>query len=174
MKKNFKITIIFILMIVLGMFFSYKVFTNNTNKEVDNLHVVDVIRINNMDYIYDSITEDQHCSTVLSEMSETMRYINIILEDVPKAKSIKEYYYANKGAISKIYSFTSEKEFEKFYKTIKPIKKLREYELNNISNISYKYKFDLKLIGEDKVVIPIELYINDENKYKATSYWNLK
>lgn len=174
MNKNIKNTIIFILMIVLEVYFSYRVFTNSNNEKVQSSPVVDTIKINNMDYIYDNINEDQHCTTLLSEVSETMRYINIILEDVPKAKDIEEYYNANEGAITNIYSFTSEKEFEKFYKAIKPIKKLSEYELNNISNLSYKYQFDLKLIGEEEVIIPIELYINDENKYKATSYWNLK
>lgn len=176
MQRSNRYTLIFVFIAIVGVYFSYKTFSDDIKEAPQYTYasIIDVPKNNNLDYMYEIIQDDLICTTISYELTESIRYINIILEDVPKAKNIKEYYNVNKIAINDIFSFSSEKDFEEFYNKIKSVSRLRSYEIveGTINNILNKYFFKLKLIGVEDVEISMQIYIQDKEKYKAKCYWN--
>jgi hypothetical protein len=145
-----------------------------SNKEYININTLKNIPFTNMEDTFDYIKDRNNCLTVISALATDIRYINIILEDVPKSKSIDEYYIANKGAISDIYGLTSLEEFKNFYDTIAPLQVLNKYEMSveTINNSSDKYNFELKLEGNEDVTIPVVINVKDLKNMKSSSFWN--
>ena len=178
MQKTIKYTFIFVLIAIWGVYFSYRTFSSNNIKETSQYSYATTYEIpvmNDTDNFYENVNDNYVCTTILYESTETVRYINIILEDTPKAKNIKEYYKANKTAIDSMFSFSSEKDFEELYEKIKKINRLKSYSIvsNNVNKVSPdRYTYNLKLIGLEEVEIPIMIYMEDKEKYKAKSYWN--
>lgn len=174
MRKDVKYTLIFVAIGLLGLYFSYNTFSKKIRESEQYTYTNSTytVKINNIDYVYDHIENDEECSAIMSEITNTLRYMNIILEDVPRADSTDDYYYANKEAINEIYSLCTEEQFQTFYKTIKPIERLSEYKICNISNKNDKYHLELELSGEKKITIPLDIYIDNINTLECTSYWN--
>lgn len=145
-----------------------------SNKEYISINTLKNMPFTNMEDTFDYIKDRNNCLTVISAIATDIRYINIILEDVPKAKNIDEYYTANKGAISDIYGLTSSEEFNNFYDIIVPLQVLNKYEVNaeTINNLSDKYNFELKLEGNVDVTIPVIINVKDPKNMKSTSFWN--
>lgn len=174
MRKDVKYTLIFVVIGILGLYFSYNTFSRKIQEEtpISYSGSTDMAKIKNIDYVYEKIKDDKECSVVMSEMTDALRYINIILEDVPRAKNIDEYYKANKDAINKIYALCTEEQFETFYKTIKPVERLTEYEMKNITSKFSKYHLEVELTGVKTVKLPLDIYIDDINTLECTSYWS--
>ncbi|WP_315069248.1 hypothetical protein [uncultured Clostridium sp.] len=133
------------------------------------------VALNNMDDIFNVIKDRTSCLSVISALRYDTRYINFILEDVPKAKTTDTYYKANEEAIKDIFGFTSSDEFKDFYDTIKPLQHMDSYDvLTDTINISSdKYTFNIQMHGDQDIIIPITINVTDAKNMKSTSFWNM-
>ena len=179
-KKRLLIILLIILVLV-GLGNSYVLLKNRNginNKEVVQEQTYsenkERIKITNLNEIYDAIKDQKSCSAMIIQIDNSIQYINIILEDVPKAINVEDYYKANQEAINNIFALTTESEFSDFYKKIVPLQELDSYEIltNTIENIDSNYKLEVKLKGNDDITIPITICVTDANKLESSIYWN--
>ena len=79
MRKDVKYTLIFVVIGILGLYFSYNTFSRNIQEEtpISYSGSTDMAKIKNIDYVYEKIKDDKECSVVMSEMTDALRYINI-------------------------------------------------------------------------------------------------
>ncbi|UYZ38939.1 hypothetical protein OD350_29060 (plasmid) [Clostridium beijerinckii] len=174
-----KLIVAFIVLIgLMDIYFLFGVTKENVQRKIisnnDISNSLKNIPFTNMNDMFNSIKDNKTCSTLVVALMNDTKYINIILEDVPKAKNTSEYYMANKNTISELYGITSSEEFENFYDELKPLEILNMYEVNidTINNTSDKYDFEIKLKGNEDVVIPVIINVKDSKNMKSSSFWN--
>lgn len=179
-KQDKRIVIFLIILLSIGMYTVYTINKNKNNRiKGKEIHKeIDLEKrtvLTNMEEVFEIVEDSDRCSNMLSELIKSTQYINILLEDIPKADNVEEYYSFNKTAISSIFGITSEEEFKKFYEVIKPLQKLNKYEIiiNSINETVNKYTFDVKLKGQEDIIMPILIVVNDFNN-KSSSYWNMR
>lgn len=180
--KKILLIILLVLLGAIAIFTSYILATGNSKtkeeikaeQETLELNLNKGIKITNINNVYNVITNYSTCGAITKEITNSSKYINIILEDVPKADTIEEYYKANKKTISVLYALTTEEEFINFYKKIQLLQEFKECEvlIDTIQNTSDEYSLKLKLIGNTDVIMPVTIHINDKDKLLCTSYWN--
>ena len=176
-NKNLFIGLL-ILIGISGVFMLNLVFnksSNNAEAEMSSIEELNHnIIFNNSDELFNIIEDADTNTTILLELSNTIRYINIILQDMPKANSVNEYYDINKEAISNIYGLNTVEEFTDFYNLIEPLQILKKYEIvsGSIKNTASKYNITIKLQGEEEVSIPILINIKDASNHVDSSLWN--
>lgn len=167
-----------ILIGISGVFMLNLVFnksSNNAEAEMSSIEEFNHnIIFNNSDELFNTVEDADTNTTILLELSNTIRYINIILQDMPKANSVNEYYDINKEAISNIYGLNTVEKFTDFYNLIEPLQILKKYEIvsGSIKNTASKYNITIKLQGEEEVSIPILINIKDASNHVGSSHWN--
>nr|WP_172688166.1 hypothetical protein [Clostridium botulinum] len=184
MRKEKKVLLILLLLVVglITIFMSYILIINNCKvEEIRKLEGTNIelslnkgIKVTNLNDVYNSISDYHNCGIIIKELTNSIKYFNIILEDVPKADTVNQYYRVNNYTISELYALTSEEEFNTFYTKIAPLQELRGFEIltNTIQNTAYEYSLEVKLIGNKEMIIPVIISINDVEKMESTSYWN--
>lgn len=184
LRKEKKILLILLLLVVglITIFMSYILIINNCKvEEIRKLEGINIelslnkgIKVTNLNDVYNSISDYHNCGIIIKELTNSIKYFNIILEDVPKADTVNQYYRVNNYTISELYALTSEEEFNTFYTKIAPLQELRGFEIltNTIQNTAYEYSLEVRLIGNKEIIIPVIISINDVEKMESTSYWN--
>lgn len=184
LRKEKKVLLILLLLVVglITIFMSYILIINNCKvEEIRKLEGTNIelslnkgIKVTNLNDVYNSISDYHNCGIIIKELTNSIKYFNIILEDVPKADTVNQYYRVNNYTISELYALTSEEEFNKFYTKIAPLQELKGFEIltNTIQNTAYEYSLEVKLIGNEEIIIPVIISINDVEKMESTSYWN--
>lgn len=148
----------------------------DSKQEYQDKRLKGFVTLDNMDDIFYVVKDRYSSLSIISALRNDTRYINFILEDILKAESIDEYYISNEEAIKNIFGFTSIDDFKEFYNAIEPLQKLNSYEVikTSIRASSDKYVFDLKLKGNEEVIIPITVNIKDSKNLKTMSFWNMR
>lgn len=182
MNKEKKILLVILLILVglIASFTSYMLITDKSKRDNKIKVEQNYSNLNNeftyieLDSLFTLVNNQKNSATIIKEITDSLKYINIILEDVPKADTVDDYYRANNYAISELYSLTSQKEFRTFYDKIAPLQKFKQCEIltDTIKNTAYEYSVQVKLIGNEEIVIPVIIFIQDAEKLESTSYWN--
>lgn len=164
MKRNTSFMIILFITAVIGVYMCH-IYLSKSKTSNENIVIKNTILSSNLEELINNIDKEEDATTVLTLLTDTLKYINIILEDTPKAKSVEAYYLANKKAITDIYGFNSEEEFFEFYDKIRDIQYLNKYEIisGSVSKTVDNYFFNLKLYGEQEADIPIAVSIQNDS-----------
>lgn len=148
---------------------------NPPNLEEYNLHTsIEPDLVNIYDFL-DNINSEDNGLTVTAALSNSVKYMNIILESIKKYDVSTVYKY-NSDVILNAFGITTEDEFDYFVEKIKKVDNIDDYKMDieTMKEENRTYYFNIELIGKENVVLPVKCIVKDNYNMIYTIYWNME
>lgn len=175
MRNNKLFTAVLIFLGIIGVIMCYTAANKSRNEVTKNIKISmeRSIMASNVDELYYNISDEKSATTVVMNLTETLKYIPILIEDVPKAENTYEYYDINSKAINDIFGLKTTEDFNIFYEKLKSLKSFNKYEIveGSVSNDIDNYYFSVKLSGDGQAVFSIIVSVKNNEKNEGEIIW---